>query len=74
MTDTAHPDPEKWWRWRRRYAHTAMAAAIIETAYLLAAGVPGGATPVIAWSYGLWGAVVCSYIGASTWADVAKGR
>jgi len=69
-----HPNPERWWRWRRRYAHISLAAALAETVYLLAAGVPDGAGPVIAWSYGLWGAVVTAYIGASTWADVAKGR
>ena len=74
MTDKAHPDPEKWWRWRRRYAHVAMVAAAAETAYLLTAGVPDGAAPVIAWSFGLWGCIVCGYVGAATWADVAKGR
>lgn len=69
-----HPDPERWWRWRRRYAHVALAAALAETAYLLGAGVPGSAAPVVAWSYGLWGSIVCAYIGAATWADVASKR
>jgi len=72
--DSEHPNPERWWRWRRRYAHVAMVAALVETAYLLISGVPEGSAPVIGWSYGLWGTVVAAYIGAATWSDVAAGR
>lgn len=74
MSTEAHPDPERWWRWRRRLALASFVCAVLETAWLLATGVPDGAAPVIAWSYGLWGAVICAYIGTASWSDVAAGR
>lgn len=69
-----HPSPEVWWRWRRRFAQAAFLAAIVETFWLLKYGIPEGSGPLIAWSYGLWGAIVCAYIGAATWSDVASNR
>lgn len=71
---TDHPDAERWWRWRRRFAQAAFVCAIAETGWLLGNGIPEGSAPLIAWSYGLWGAVICAYIGAATWSDVASGR
>lgn len=71
MSDTEHPDPERWWRWRRRLALWAFAIALAETGYLLHFG---GGGPVIAWSYSLWGAIIAAYIGASTWSDIAARR
>jgi len=67
MTDK-HPDPEKWWRWRRRLALWSFGVAVIQTVYLLIHPTDG---PVVAWSYGLWGTIIAAYIGASTWSDVA---
>lgn len=66
------PDPERWWRWRRRLALTAMAMAMLETAYILVVD-PGISGPVVAWSYGLWGSIIAAYIGAATWSDIAGG-
>lgn len=71
--EAEHPDPERWWRWRRRFAQTAFLAAIVETVWFLLSGIPEGAGPLIAWTYGLWGSVICAYIGAATWADISKG-
>lgn len=66
------PDPEHWWRWRRRLAIAAFVVAVAETVWLLTRPMDG---PVVAWSYGLWGTIIAAYIGASTWFDVAsKGR
>lgn len=69
--DSQHPDPEAWWRWRRRLALWSFGIAVAETVYLLLDPADG---PVVAWSYGLWGTIIASYIGAATWSDVAKGR
>lgn len=69
-----HPDPERWWRWRRRFAQAAFLFAFLETIWFLTFGIPENAGPLIAWSYGLWGAIVCAYIGASTWSDVVGKR
>lgn len=78
-TQPPPPDPERWWRWRRRLALYSFAAALVETAALLwlaqrapASLAPLGAT--VAWTYGLWGAVICAYVGAATWSDVAARR
>lgn len=71
-TQEIPPDPEHWWRWRRRLAIASFVVAVAETVWLLTHPMDG---PVVAWSYGLWGTIIAAYIGASTWFDVAsKGR
>lgn len=71
---TPHPAPKDRWRWRIRFAVGAAICAVVQTAYLYHFGVPDNADPVIAWSYGLWGAVICEFIGVSTWDDIAASR
>lgn len=67
-----HPDPEVWWRWRRRLALWAFGCAIAETVWLVFH--PEIVGPVVGWSYSLWGAIIAAYIGASTWSDIAARR
>lgn len=74
-----HPDLSRWWRIRRRFAIAAGALAVLETVALiwLAIRYPAAITAlsaVVGWSYSLLGAVVCAYIGFSTWHDIAAAR
>ncbi|MDR5867287.1 hypothetical protein [Halomonas koreensis] len=66
-----HPESRDWWRNRRRLAHWAMAAAILETAALFWLPLPEAAL----WpTYGLWGTVIGAYMGTAIWDDVVARR
>lgn len=76
---TEHPDLSRWWRIRRRFAYAAGIVAVLETvALMVLAGFRPDAVEAlnaaVGWSYSLWGAVICAYVGFSTWHDIAATR
>ncbi len=59
------------WKNRRRLAHWAMAAAILETGALFWLPLPAAAL----WpSYGLWGTVIGAYMGTAVWDDLVARK
>lgn len=65
--DSDHPDPDRWWRARRRFAVTAGVLAVAEGVYLL--GFGDVTDYVVAWTMGPLVTVVVTYIGGASAVD-----
>jgi len=69
---TDHPDPEQFWRHRRRMAYWSMACMTAALGLALAGVVPEGMIPLvegICWTFGV---VVISYYGGNAAEAFAK--
>lgn len=71
-TETAeHPNPNRWWRHRRRGYYTGLAWAILQTPAwvtleVLKPGTISALAVVIGWSYGISATLIISYFGNTT--------
>lgn len=74
-----HPDPNTYWKHRRRLCYIAFFVAIIQTVLLvfLAMHNPDAIVAlgsVIGWSYGLYTAIVLAYYGNTAVEEYAKNK
>lgn len=73
MSDS-HPDPERYWRHRRRLAYTAMGALLITLAAALLAPVREAAIPLLeglAWAFAV---IVIGYYGNNAIEAFSRGK
>jgi hypothetical protein len=73
MTDK-HPDPERYWRHRRRLAYTAMGALLVTLAAGLFAPLRASSMPLLeslAWAFAF---IVIGYYGNNAIESFSKGR
>ena len=69
-----HPDPERYWRHRRRLAYTAMGALLVTLGCALFTPVRDAAIPLIeslAWAFAF---IVIRYYGNNAIESFSKGR
>lgn len=74
-----HPDPERYWKHRRRGYYAGIWWAIAQTPMWVAIELknPGtleALTAVVGWSYAISGTLIVSYYGGNIAQDVAKAK
>lgn len=79
MTNEQHPNPERYWKHRRRGYYTGMAWALLQTPCwvaieLINPGTLAAMSAVIGWSYGISGTLIVSYYGGNMAQEVAKAK
>lgn len=79
MATEHHPDPERYWRHRRRGYYFGMAWAFFQTpgwvlVELLSPGFALSMGAVIGWSYGISGTLIVSYYGGNMAQDLANAK
>ena len=73
MTDQ-HPDPERYWKHRRRLAYTARGALLLTLAAALFAPVRPSSVPLLEGLAWVFGAIVIGYYGNNAIESFSKGR
>lgn len=78
MPDDSHPDPNRWWKHRRRGYYTGKWWAILQTFLWLILGLKDpkaleAMSVVIGWSYGISATLIVSYFG-NTIAESFAGK
>lgn len=73
MTDQ-HPDPERYWRHRRRLAYTAMGALLVTLAAGLFAPVRPSSVPLLEGLAWVFGVIVIGYYGNNAIESFSRGR
>jgi len=79
MSDTNHPNPNIWWKNRRRMAYIAIVWVILQTFLwaILAAFIPaaiGSLGVVIGWSYGVPATIIVGYYSNTAVEEAVKHK
>ncbi len=69
-----HPDPERYWRHRRRLAYTAMAALLVTLAAALLAPVRSANLPLLEGLAWVFGVIVIGYYSNNAIESFSKGK
>lgn len=69
-----HPNPSRWWRWRRILMFMSFAWTIAQTFVWIAVGIHSiellsALSIVIGWSYGIPTTAIIAYLGGSSFSD-----
>lgn len=67
--ETEHPDPEKWWRHRRRQAYISLAGIIAIGVAVVVVDIPEGSAPVVQSIIWALAAIVAVYSGGASVVD-----
>ncbi|WP_379945074.1 hypothetical protein OZ656_06105 [Marinobacter sp. LM1] len=73
MTDP-HPDPERYWKHRRRLAYTAMGALLLTLAAALFTPVRPSSVPLLEGLAWVFGVIVIGYYGNNAIESFSRGR
>lgn len=71
MPEAEHPDPDRWWKHRRRGYYAGMWAGALQTPIWIIIGLVdakaiASMTAVIGWSYGICATLILAYFGNTT--------
>lgn len=69
-----HPDPERYWKHRRRLAYTAMVALLVTLAAALVAPVREPSLPLLEGLAWVFGVIVIGYYGNNAIESFSRGR
>lgn len=73
MSDN-HPDPERYWKHRRRLAYTAMAALLVTLGCALFAPIRESSLPLLEGLAWVFGVIVIGYYGNNAIESFSRGR
>lgn len=72
--DDSHPDPERYWKHRRRLAYTSMAALLVTLGCALFSPVRESAMPLLEGLAWVFGFIVIGYYGNNAIEAFSRGR